>query len=51
MHCTPRTIENWVKRGLIPSYKLGHRVLFKKEDLLNAPKKADYEQSTIRPAR
>ena len=34
--CTKRTIDNLMKRELIPFYKFGRRVLFKREEVLAA---------------
>ena len=30
----PRTIDNWMKRGIVPYYKLGRTVAFKWSDVL-----------------
>lgn len=29
------TVDNWRKRGILKSYKIGMRVLFKKDEVLN----------------
>ncbi len=28
-----RTVDNWMRRGMIPYYKIGHSVLFKWSDV------------------
>ena len=36
MSCTVRSIDNWMKLKLIPHYKFGRRVYFKKSDLIES---------------
>lgn len=33
LHLSLGTLDQYVKKGLITSYKIGHRVLFKSEDI------------------
>ncbi len=32
-HCTPRSIDNWMKRGYLPYFKIGRTVRFKIADV------------------
>lgn len=34
--CKIRTIDNWMKKRLLPFYKFGRRVYFKREDILKS---------------
>jgi excisionase family DNA binding protein len=36
MGCTIRSIDNWMKAGLIDFYKFGRAVYFKESDLMQA---------------
>lgn len=36
MGCTPRTIDNLMKKKTIPFYKVGRRVFFKEQEILKA---------------
>jgi len=35
------TLDNWVKRGMIPALRIGYRVRFKKEDVQKALKEVE----------
>jgi excisionase family DNA binding protein len=43
MGCQSRTIDNWMKWRMIPFYKFGKRVFFKKDDLFEAVTKHKIE--------
>jgi excisionase family DNA binding protein len=34
LHITTRTVEDWMKRGLLPYLKIGRTVRFKEDDLM-----------------
>jgi hypothetical protein len=35
LHITPKTIDVWTKQGILPAYKLGHCVYYKKDEVFN----------------
>ncbi|GAA4968074.1 helix-turn-helix domain-containing protein [Algibacter aquimarinus] len=37
------TLHEWTKEGILNSYRIGGRVLYKEEDILNALKKTNFD--------
>ncbi len=35
LKCSKQALWNWRKNGILPSYRLGNRVYYKKSDILN----------------
>jgi len=36
LRVTKRTVDNWMRRGFIPYYRIGRMISFRREDLLKA---------------
>lgn len=44
LRITMPTLHSWTKEGLIPSYRIGNRVLFKKDEVLKAVSARKYRR-------
>ncbi len=50
LQVTPRTINHWMQRKLIPDYRLGHSVYFNQEEVAAAISKGRFDcRSNVAP--